>query len=246
MLNSGCFSRLLRFRSRRCRFGVHCEQRSGVGTTRRCINHEQTDKLRYMQCGFPGDPFRYARPRLRSSASEPIRSCSDQRRNAHSSAARGSFRPRPLSALLLVPKQARNGHGTGPYAPDTRAGAFGPMGARGANGVPSRTDYLSAGFVLHDVVAIERSGCACMPAHLERNPVAPVRPRTWNGNPAARISNARSAPALCRGARRGLSRRFSRRQAWRRWAPKVRTKSVENLGRCGRNAVASCCPGYAL
>jgi hypothetical protein len=34
------------------------------------------------------------------------------------------------------------------------------------NGVPSRTDYLSADsrLVLHDVVAVERSGCARMPA----------------------------------------------------------------------------------
>jgi hypothetical protein len=34
------------------------------------------------------------------------------------------------------------------------------------NGVPSRTDYLSADsrLVLHDVVAVERCGCARMPA----------------------------------------------------------------------------------
>ena len=135
----GCFSRLLRSRSRRCRFGVHCEQRSGIGTTRRCINHEQIDKLGCMQCRFRGDSFRYACPR--SSPSELIRPALingethsqvrrgglvDHTRSARCSRSQASLQP--TWERVLRPR-----HPPGPLAR-----------ARGANGVPSRTDYLSA------------------------------------------------------------------------------------------------------
>jgi hypothetical protein len=137
----------------------------------------------------------------------------------------------------------------GPNRPRRRrARAFGPAGARGANGVPSRTDYLSVCPGPYCTTWLRSNApavCACQLMWREIHSPA-VRPRARDGDPAARISNARAARALCRAARHGLSRRFSKISRLARVAPKVRTKSAENLARCGRNAVASCCPGYAL
>src|SRR5215469_9331816 len=92
--------------------------------------------------------------------------------------------------------------------PQTPARAFG-LGARGANGVPSRTDYLSAGSSAVCTMWL-RSNAPAVDAGLLigseiQSPA--VRPRASNGTPAARISNA-AATALCRGARpeQGFSR----------------------------------------
>jgi hypothetical protein len=49
--------------------------------------------------------------------------------------------------------------------------------------VPHRLPFRWSRAVLHDVVAIERSGCTRRPALLERDPVADRVPRATNGKP---------------------------------------------------------------
>jgi len=95
----------------------------------------------------------------------------------------GSFRP-TLSTLLFVPKRARNGDGAGPYAPDARLASSG-LGSAWCepSTVPHRLPFRRSRAVLHDVVAIERSGCTRRPALLERDPVADRVPRATNGKP---------------------------------------------------------------
>ena len=155
----------------------------------------------------------------------------------------GSFRP-TLSTLLFVPKRARNGDGAGPYAPDVRLASSG-LGSAWCepSTVPHRLPFRRS----YCTMWLRSNAPAVRAGRLSwseiQSPTVSQGQRTVS--PAARISNARAARALA--ALRGVaSRRFSRWRAEHWWAPKVRTKSAENLARCGRNAVASCCPGYAL
>ena len=121
----------------------------------------------------------------------------------------GSFRP-TLSTLLFVPKRARNGDGAGP-TPKTPGLRLRASGARGASRVPSRTDYLFVGPGPYCTMWLRSNAPAVRAGRLSwseiQSPIVSQGQRMVS--PAARISNARAARALCRAARRSEQAIFS-------------------------------------
>jgi hypothetical protein len=127
----------------------------------------------------------------------------------HTQVRRGVFRP-TLSTLLFVPKRARNGDGAGP-TPQTPGLRLRASGARGASRVPSRTDYLSVGPRPYCTMWLRSNAPAVRAGRLSWSEIQ--SPTVSQGqrmvSPAARISNARAARALCRAARRSERAIFS-------------------------------------
>jgi len=107
-------------------------------------------------------------------------------------------------------KRARNGDGAGPYAPDARLASSG-LGSAWCepSTVPHRLPFRRSRAVLHDVVAIERSGCTRRPALLERDPVADRVPRATNGKPCGANIKCPRCEGSCRAARRSEQAIFS-------------------------------------
>ena len=181
-------------------------ERAKGGTTHRCVNHEHTDKPEY---NVKPISRRSILKRLRADpvpqrADSRVRRLTEMRNRAPTEPAFSSFPSKRAMATEY-----------GRCRP--RADGFRPYGsARGENGVPPRTDYLSAGSNHSCTIGLQLNAPgvrACrlifsVPRGFElfRRQIHWSRwaPSVSNGNQAARISNARCVPVIFRGAKRDL------------------------------------------
>jgi hypothetical protein len=246
MLDSGCFSRLPRFRSGRCRFGVHASNdrawgRGVIASIMSRLTSSDTCNADFQVIHFDTHARAYAVRQASRSGAALING------ETHTQVRRGGLSTRPPQRAALrsqASTQRITGRVPAPWTPTpVPLGLWERVVRTGYR--PARITFPPI-LVLHDVVAIERSGCACMPAHLERKSSRPRAPKGVERQPGG----ANIKCPLCAGSlpRCGAwsERAFFSLASLAPVGPKVRTKSVENLGRCGRNVVTSCCPSYAL